>query len=199
MYYELVILSILMRTPTHGYWIVKIVNDQIGPWAKISSGTLYTILAKLERETLIEQLPVESRSGSTSPNTDVSSRQARTCRITDSGRVRFKQLMLDTASGLGDYQRIFYHKAVYSDLVSTTEWQFLVNHYVNYCHAGVLHVESEMAAIQHELAGRPGPRHLQNILGVMRHLLDNWQAELVWARSFHDAVANSNQNTFPPA
>ena len=38
--YELIILSVLMRMPMHGYLIVKITNDQIGPWAKIRSETL---------------------------------------------------------------------------------------------------------------------------------------------------------------
>jgi DNA-binding PadR family transcriptional regulator len=36
--YELMVLSLLMRSPLHGYLIVKITNDMIGPWAKISRG-----------------------------------------------------------------------------------------------------------------------------------------------------------------
>jgi Transcriptional regulator PadR-like family len=51
--YELIILSLLMREPMHGYLIAKVTNDQIGPWARLSSGTMYTILARLEADGLI--------------------------------------------------------------------------------------------------------------------------------------------------
>lgn len=51
--YELIILSLLMRSPSHVYLIVKITNDQIGPWAKISSGTLYPLLTRMEQVGLI--------------------------------------------------------------------------------------------------------------------------------------------------
>lgn len=36
--YELIILSLLMREPSHGYLISKIINDIIGPIAKVSHG-----------------------------------------------------------------------------------------------------------------------------------------------------------------
>lgn len=39
--YELIILSLLMREPLHGYLIAKIINDMIGPIAKVSHGWLY--------------------------------------------------------------------------------------------------------------------------------------------------------------
>ena len=51
--YELIILSLLMREPIHGYLISKIINDIIGPIAKVSHGWLYPRLAKLEQEGLI--------------------------------------------------------------------------------------------------------------------------------------------------
>lgn len=54
--YELIILSLLMREPIHGYLISKIINDIIGPLAKVSHGWLYPRLAKLEQEGLIVTL-----------------------------------------------------------------------------------------------------------------------------------------------
>ncbi len=87
--YEFIILALLMRSPLHGYRIAKIASDQIGPWAKISSGTLYTILAKLERMGLIALEPQQERAGE-------GGRQSRTYAITEDGRLRFHQLMLDT-------------------------------------------------------------------------------------------------------
>ena len=52
--YELIILSLLMRFSLNGYAIAKIANDIIGPWAKVSNGTLYPLLTKLEKAGLIE-------------------------------------------------------------------------------------------------------------------------------------------------
>src|SRR5262245_48756011 len=57
--YELIILALLMRMPFHGYLIAKITNDMIGPMAKLSSGTLYPLLTKLEQNGLIEIAPEE--------------------------------------------------------------------------------------------------------------------------------------------
>ena len=42
--YELIILSLLMREPIHGYRISKIISDIIGPIAKVSHGWLYPCL-----------------------------------------------------------------------------------------------------------------------------------------------------------
>ena len=46
--YELMILSILIRQQAHGYLIASIINDIIGPYARLSNGRLYPLLAKLE-------------------------------------------------------------------------------------------------------------------------------------------------------
>ena len=52
--YELIILSLLMRWNAHGYLIASIINDMIGPYAKVSNGRLYPLLARLEEQGLIE-------------------------------------------------------------------------------------------------------------------------------------------------
>ena len=52
--YELIILSLLMRGPIHGYLISKFINDIIGPVAKVSHGWLYPRLAKLQEEDLLQ-------------------------------------------------------------------------------------------------------------------------------------------------
>jgi DNA-binding PadR family transcriptional regulator len=52
--YELIVLSLLIHWPVHGYLIAKISNDIIGPWEKVSKGTMYSLLAKLERAGLVK-------------------------------------------------------------------------------------------------------------------------------------------------
>src|SRR6266481_3088918 len=51
--YEFLILSHLMKNSAHGYLIAHIINDIIGPYARLSNGRLYPLLAKLEQAGLI--------------------------------------------------------------------------------------------------------------------------------------------------
>ena len=77
--YELIVLSLLMRAPFHGYLIVKVANDMLGPWTKISSGTLYPLLGRMEQAGLIATRPAtEDQAGKRSE------RHARTFTITES-------------------------------------------------------------------------------------------------------------------
>ena len=177
--YELIILSLLMRFPLHGYMMMKITNDQIGPWARISSGTLSTILSKLEQVGLIAVLP----------QADISARgdrRARTYTITEEGRKRFHQLMMDTSSNLGEYQKFFHHKLTYFDLLQPNERLLLINHYVNYCQATILHTQTEMDSLVYELADHPNPAFLENLLRVMKHIVEQWQGELHWIQGIRE-------------
>lgn len=171
--YEFIILALLMRSPMHGYLIARIASDQIGPWAKISSGTLYTILAKLERAGFITLAPQETD--------DQRGRQSRRYAITDAGRQRFHQLMMDTASNLGEYQRLFYYKLVYFDLITPEERMLLWNHYLNYCQTSALYLQNEAEALRHELRGAADSVYLSQALRVMRRLEQQWRAEVAWA------------------
>ncbi len=174
--YELVVLSQLMRWPMHGYLIVKITNDVIGPWARISSGTLSTILKRLEQTGLIAELPQERDPA----------RRARTFAITEEGRKRFHQLMMDTSSNLGDYQKIFRYKMGFFDLLRPDERLLLLNHYINYCQTTILHVQTEMESLVYELADHPSPAFLENVRQTMRHIVQQWQAEYDWMRSIRE-------------
>ena len=171
--YELIILSLLMRWPMHGYLIMKVTNDQIGPWAKISSGTLSTMLNRLEQAGYVAALPEDDEHAQRS-------RRSRKLAITALGRKRFHQLMMDTSSNLGDYQRLFYFKMGYFDLLRPQERLLLINHYINYCQTVVLHTQTEMEGLKHEIVHYPSPAYLENLLQVMGHIVEQWQAECNW-------------------
>ena len=177
--YELMVLSLLMRGPLHGYLIVKITNDMIGPWAKVSSGTLYPLLNRMEQAGLIAVMQVESQSVT-------GERQTRTFIITDEGRKRFHQVMMDMSSNLGDYQRIFRYKMSFIDLLQSQERLLLFNHYVNYCQTSILYLQTEMANLAHELSHQPNPQFLRSVLKVMRHLAQQTQAELDWVKALRE-------------
>ena len=51
--YELFILGKLMHRPMHGYVLKSIINAAIGPFRRLSWGTLYPLLRKLEQQGFI--------------------------------------------------------------------------------------------------------------------------------------------------
>ena len=178
--YELIILSLLMCGPLHGYLIARITNDIIGPWAKVSNGTLYPLLTKLEKSGYIVAVqPEQGQQGE---------RQARTFAITDDGRKRFHQLMMDTSSNPGEYQKFFHQKVPYLFLLQPMERLHLLDHYMNYCQTHILYIRSEAKEFVEDTAGKdymPQPR-LEATLEVFNRGSQHWQGELEWVRHLRE-------------
>ena len=95
--YEFLILSQLMKSSAHGYLIASIINDIIGPYARISNGRLYPLLAKMEQDGLIA---VRAEPATPFPG----DRQLRVYQITEAGKKRWRALMMDTTLNPGEYQ-----------------------------------------------------------------------------------------------
>ncbi|HZU70312.1 MAG TPA: PadR family transcriptional regulator [Ktedonobacteraceae bacterium] len=176
--YELIILSLLMRWNAHGYLIASVINDIIGPYAKMSNGRLYPLLAKLEEQGLIEAF-VESERASHGD------RQHRSYAITEAGRKRFHDLMLDTTSNPGDYQKLFLQKVTVLELLNPAERLYLIDHYINYCQAHVLHLTAEAEHLVSDVNDREYMKasQLEAIVNVMHHMIEQWRLELEWARN----------------
>ncbi len=171
--YELIVLSFLARWPLHGYLIAKIINDMIGPYARLSNGRLYPLLAKLEADGLI----VASASAEQSqPN----ARRLRAYTITEAGLLRWHALMMDTTSNPGEYQRIFWYKVPCLYLLGLSERLYLLDHYITYCQTHIFHISAEIDDLrQHLHQYHPGPP-AQNaaILYACEHTLAQWRLEL---------------------
>ncbi len=202
--YEFFILSQLMHGSAHGYLIAKIINDMIGPYARISYGRLYPLLAKLEQGGLIEvdsggqegEREQHEQDGHRGIPGD---RNLRIYRITDAGRLRFHFLMSDTSSNPGDYQKLFEHKIAAFAYISPSERLRLIDHYITYCQAHVFHMQAEAIDLVRKVAemedlhrdaphiARGFPRmdsaSLEYIVKMMQHLIDRWEHEIEWVRS----------------
>lgn len=188
--YELLILARLMYAPEHGYQIAKIANDIIGPWAKISLGTLYPLLTRLEQSGFIKKLG----EGQNATVIQGARRQSRTTyEITPAGRMRFHQLMMDTASNPGDYQRLFRLKVLYLEFLQLEERLHLLNHYMNYCETLTLYIQSEMRDL-FQVASNPAEAHkfspdfLAASEQLMRHQAKQWQEEIDWVKQVREQV-----------
>lgn len=168
--YELYILSLLMRGPMHGYLVAKIIGDIIGPVAKVSHGSFYPLLSRMEAEGEIEA--VDAAQGS---------RRQRSYRITEEGTRRFHQLMMDTASSLGEYQKAFWAKAISFDLIAPADQQYLVDHYLAYCRTHIFYLDREIATLAHESVpgvGGPATAMMNGLAAeIIRHHRDQWQFE----------------------
>jgi DNA-binding PadR family transcriptional regulator len=180
--YELIILSQLMLQPAHGYLIASMINDMIGPYARISNGRLYPLLSKLEKLGLIAP-------NMKAPPGEQSDRQLRTYEITEAGRKRFHELMMDITSNPGEYQKIFLQKVSMFEFLKSSECLRLIDHYINYCQAHLLHITAEaddLVQKSPDWGPKWGPKHFKAVLDVMQHMIDQWQLELDWARSLHE-------------
>jgi DNA-binding PadR family transcriptional regulator len=180
--YELIILSLLMRHPAHGYLIARVVNDFFGPYTKVSSGRLYPLLASLAEAGMIA--PTDGPA-----DEHTTGRRLRSYTITDVGRQRFRQLMLDTTGNPGDYQRIFQLKASVLGLLKPEERLWLIDHYRAYCQAHVLHLTAEIEDFGSLDAPTAATKRADAIADVMRHRIDQWRLDLAWANRLRDREA----------
>jgi DNA-binding PadR family transcriptional regulator len=181
--YELLVLSLLMDWPLHAYLIADIANSILGPWERISRGTLSSLLVKLERAGLIAPadpatVPFPTR------------RPSRALAITPAGRERFRQLMLDTTSNPGTYSRLFRLKALHLHLLEPAEQLDLLDHYIAYCQTGRRYQEQaarDMAANPLKQEHTPAPLRAV-ALDLMATTAQQWELEAAWARRLRDRV-----------
>ena len=188
--YEFILLAQLMNGPAHGYLIAKIINDIIGPFARISYGRLYPLLAKLEENGLIA-----AEVDTAGKQRD---RQLRIFSITDAGRMRFQLLMNDTGLNPGEYQKLFAYKVTAFGHIASTERLRLIDHYINYCQTNIFHQQTEAEDMVVKAAQMDDLRHtspelahgfprldtysVENIVNVLQHSSDQWKLELEWAK-----------------
>jgi DNA-binding PadR family transcriptional regulator len=172
--YELIILSLLTRSTFHGYLIAKIINDVVGPYTKISNGRLYPLLARLEQDGLISfaEEPTEEHS---------KARPVQSYQITEQGRQRFYRLMMDVSSNPGDYQRIFNYKTAMFDMIPVGDRIKLIDHYINYCHNQIYHIQTEKADMEINAQIRKTQAPVERIVEMMAHRLRQWELEHEWA------------------
>jgi DNA-binding PadR family transcriptional regulator len=181
--YELLVLALLMHWPLHAYRIAKIANEIIGPEEQISTGTLSSLLAKLERAGLISPADL----GLTPFPAD---RPSRVLAITTAGHERFLELMLDTSSHPGTYRRLFHIKALHLDLLPFESQLFLVEHYLAHCRQ----ILRSKQADARDVAGNPlKQEHMsaalrEGAMALMRLKAEQWQLELAWGQALRERI-----------
>jgi DNA-binding PadR family transcriptional regulator len=181
--YELLVLALLMRWPLHAYFIADIANSIIGPWEKISRGSLSGLLAKLESSGMIE--PGDPALVPFPPT-----RSARVFAITAAGREQFFHLMMDTTSNPGNYQRIFRIKALHLEFLSSQDQLFLVDHYIHYCRTAAHYMYGEAEDMRKNPAkSDPVSEWLvTTALDLMSTAQGQWELEQAWAQRLREHI-----------
>ncbi|TCP28869.1 DNA-binding PadR family transcriptional regulator [Scopulibacillus darangshiensis] len=175
--YELLVLSLLMKFPLHAYLISKIANDTIGPWEKISRGTLSTLLNKLNKASLIQDAEPKHVPFPTG-------RPSRTYEITAKGRDRFYELMMETDKNLGNYTKIFHIKAICLEFLSYEDQLYVANHYIKYCQRAIDHIKEQQLEFDNspeEVELMQDTPYYEKIRGLMAMKVNQWELERQWA------------------
>lgn len=169
--YELLVLGRLSTHPMHGYMIAKIIGHIDGPVRQVQWGTLYPILSRLEGEGLIRaEETVEDGDG----------RTRKVYGITEAGRARLHDLLLDTEHHAGDYATIFAHKVALFSELTAEERLHLSRHYAVYAQQQIDHLERKCR----EFSSVPQPlsdERMRDVLTVMDHRTEYWKHERAWA------------------
>lgn len=181
--YELLVLALLMHWPLYAYLIAEIANHILGPWERISRGTLSSLLTKLEQAGLIApadpaQVPFPT------------DRPSRVFAITPAGRERFYRLMMDTTSNQGTYQRLFRIKALHLEYVSSEDQLTLVDHYLSYCQMGLRYQQAEAQDfVTNPIKHRSVSSFYSTVAqDVMELVSQQWQLELAWAKLLRERI-----------
>jgi DNA-binding PadR family transcriptional regulator len=181
--YELLVLSLLMHWPLYAYLIAEIANHILGPWERISRGTLSSLLTRLEQDGFIAPADPAQVPFSTD-------RPSRVFALTPAGRERFYQLMMDTTSNQGTYQRLFRIKALHLEYVSPEDQLSLVDHYLSYCQMGLRYQQAEAQDfVTNPIKQQSVSSFYSAIaLDLMDLVSQQWQLELAWAQRLRERV-----------
>jgi DNA-binding PadR family transcriptional regulator len=175
--YELFVLGELMTGPHHGYRLYEIIQRILGPFQRLSWGTLYPLIRRLEQQGLL----VSEKVHRSARSSDGRGPQRKVYRITETGQERFFALMLEPGDYGRDYSDMFTIKLSKFSLLSATQ-QFVIlqqrrdylsalrDHYANGTHK----LKANMAISKEELP------YLLQIPDYHVHKCD---AELVWIES----------------
>ena len=140
--YELFILGKLMHRPMHGYLLQSIMNSALGPFRRVSWGTLYPLLRKLEQDGLISV-----QAGKANDR-----RGTKNYRTTPRGRVRLFEIMRAVGDRDGDYRDLFRVKLSNFGLIGDEERRSILADYGAFLAAIVAHSD----AMSREVANASG-------------------------------------------
>lgn len=172
--YELFVLGELMRGPQHGYRLQMIMQRILGPFHRLSWGTLYPLIRRLEQQGLITST-VEAEAGE---HTGERGQGRKIYSPTPAGRDRFFALMLERGEYTPDYPDLFTMKLSKFPLITVEQRLLILQQYRAYLST----LREHYAAGSQQLTKNPGigKDELPYLLQIAEHHIRKFDAELAW-------------------
>jgi DNA-binding PadR family transcriptional regulator len=178
--YELFVLGKLMHRPMHGYMLQAIINAAVGPFRRLSWGTLYPLLRKLEQKGLIAQQGGESSDG----------RGTKNYRTTPLGKKRFLELMHSLPDRDTEHRDLFRVKLSNFGHIAIEEQRRILADYREYVAAVVSHSEAMAAELRKAIGLAAAERpHVLNAIEHQRHLA---ACEVAWVEKLTKGLGADN-------
>lgn len=171
----------------HGYVLQSVINAALGPFRRLSWGTLYPLLRRLEQEGLIKILRGESSD----------SRGTKSYRTTSRGRTRFLELMRSPANRDSDYRDLFRIKLSNFGHIGKADRHSILQEYRAFLAEMLEHSDAMSGAVTEApgMAAAERPYVLKAI-DHQRHLAASeiaWLDALIQIRGGHHASSIQNE------
>jgi DNA-binding PadR family transcriptional regulator len=124
--YELFVLGELMVQPLHGYVLHEIVTMIFGPFHRLSWGTLYPLIRRLEQEGFIASQVQKRREGLFQTERGP---ERKVYTLTETGRARFLTLVLNPGDYNPDYPNLFAMKFTKFGYLTPAQRLAVLEHY----------------------------------------------------------------------
>jgi DNA-binding PadR family transcriptional regulator len=166
--YELFVLGKLMHRAMHGYMLQSIINAAVGPFRRLSWGTLYPLLRKLEEAGFIAVQDGKSTDG----------RGTKNYRTTPLGRKRFFELMRSLPDRDTEHRDLFRVKLSAFGHIGIDEQRRILMEYREYVAAIVTHSEAMSSQVMNAPGLAPAERH--HVLKAIDHQRHLAACETAW-------------------
>lgn len=176
--YELFVLGELVASPQYGYRLHRIVNRILGPFHRLSWGTLYPLIRRLEQHGLITSEVEPPQNDATSEEFGQRGQPRRIYHLTEAGHARFFDLMLEPGEYSSNYPELFAVKLVRFVFLTSAQQRTVLQQYLDYLHILQDHYSTGAESVKHN----PGITDQERpfILQAADYHLHTIDAELSW-------------------
>jgi DNA-binding PadR family transcriptional regulator len=157
---ELAILGLLKERSMHGYQLSKRLTDSLGGFWRVSYGSLYPSLKRLERQGAVEQIFDKQEVG----------RRKNVYRITETGEALFRELLEESGpESSGEDNRFRVRMAFFKYLSPETRIRLLERRRA--------FLEERLSTIQTSLATTSGDMYT---MSLMQHGRESTEQDIAW-------------------
>lgn len=177
---ELAILGLLKEHPMHGYQLSKELTDTLGGFWRVSYGSLYPTLRRLEKARAIEVDVPTSVAGGTA------GRRKNVYRITDAGEQMFTDLLAEVGQESGEDNKFRVRMAFFRYLKPETRIRQLERRR-SYLEERLNTIETQLSRTDHPIDAYS--------LSMMTHGQDSTRSDIAW---LDDLIANERGKLASP-